>query len=278
MDEPILLDEYEGDRVEEDEYEGDIVEEDETNIDDLQRQDDLGEEYIGEYNPIIETPKQSQLERLKRTKVDAYYNLLEQIYPDIERPDVIFYDDFKYIDNVLYANDIRLTQVRDKGSFLKLRSLRNVNIKNFKTRILNLRDNTPDTLPTLQHIQEEIPTENIPMNDQPQVATNIDDTIQQEMQNIFDNTPDMQTQTSLDMRELLGLDKALQRIKGEHVNNLSKLSELDKNILTEEENKAAAQRRGNKTTENEISNRLKDLELERKARLETLKNNNQNHE
>ena len=37
----------------------------------------------------------------------------------------------------------------------------------------------------------------------------------------------------LPMRELLGLDKALQRIEGELANNMGKLSELDKNITHE---------------------------------------------
>ena len=36
--------------------------------------------------------------------------------------------------------------------------------------------------------------------------------------------------TDLDMRELLGIDKALQSIQGELLNNTSKLTEIDKRI------------------------------------------------
>ena len=42
------------------------------------------------------------------------------------------------------------------------------------------------------------------------------------------------TQTEgLTLRELEGLDKALQRTRGEHTNNLAKLTELDKDIITQ---------------------------------------------
>ena len=36
--------------------------------------------------------------------------------------------------------------------------------------------------------------------------------------------------TTLEMREFLGIDKALQSIQGELVNNTSKLTEIDKHI------------------------------------------------
>ena len=36
--------------------------------------------------------------------------------------------------------------------------------------------------------------------------------------------------TNLDMREFLGIDKALQGIQGELLNNMSKLTEIDKHI------------------------------------------------
>ena len=39
--------------------------------------------------------------------------------------------------------------------------------------------------------------------------------------------------TDLDMREFLGIDKALTRIKGELQNNASKLSEIDKHFKKE---------------------------------------------
>ena len=45
-----------------------------------------------------------------------------------------------------------------------------------------------------------------------------------------------QTQTEgLTLRELQGLDKALQRTRGELTNNLSKLTELDKDITRQKQ-------------------------------------------
>ena len=43
-------------------------------------------------------------------------------------------------------------------------------------------------------------------------------------------TREAATNTNLDMREFLGIDKALRSFKGEIVNNLAKLSELDKQL------------------------------------------------
>ena len=45
----------------------------------------------------------------------------------------------------------------------------------------------------------------------------------------FKTTEASQT-TNLDMREFLGIDKALQGIQGELLNNMSKLTEIDKHI------------------------------------------------
>ena len=43
------------------------------------------------------------------------------------------------------------------------------------------------------------------------------------------------TQTDLDIREYLGIDKSLQSIQGELLNNTSKLTEINKSIKREEE-------------------------------------------
>ena len=44
-------------------------------------------------------------------------------------------------------------------------------------------------------------------------------------------TRDISTNTNLDMREMLGIDKALQRMSGELQNNLGKLTEIDKQSI-----------------------------------------------
>ena len=55
---------------------------------------------------------------------------------------------------------------------------------------------------------------------------------------ISEMTREMSTNTDLNMREFLGIDKALTRIKGELANNVGKLTEIDAHI-TRENNKLA---------------------------------------
>lgn len=76
---------------------------------------------------------------------------------------------------------------------------------------------------------------------------------------------DIATNTDLEMREMLGLDKALTRFKGELVNNASKLTEVDEQIKgTKDELKNAQDPQEQK----ELKARLKELQQERKVRLE----------
>ena len=49
-------------------------------------------------------------------------------------------------------------------------------------------------------------------------------------EHIHVKTPEESQITGLDMREFLGIDKALQSIQGELLNNTSKLTEIDRRI------------------------------------------------
>ena len=78
------------------------------------------------------------------------------------------------------------------------------------------------------------------------------------------------TQTEgLTLRELQGLDKALQRTRGELTNNLAKLTELDKDITIQNQKLQKAEDDGAKdeTSKRDIMSRIKNLEDERAARL-----------
>ena len=70
----------------------------------------------------------------------------------------------------------------------------------------------------------------------------------------------------LPLREIRGLDKALQTIRGELVNNLAKLSELD-NHITREQNKLDESDIG-EFERRRIAERIRDLKDERVSRLE----------
>ena len=89
------------------------------------------------------------------------------------------------------------------------------------------------------------------------------------VKNIHIKTREASQNTNLEMREFLGIDKALQGIQGEFLNNMSKLTEIDKRIkrdikkLQEVENDPTysdEQRRLYK-------DRLDDLNTEKQARL-----------
>ena len=75
-----------------------------------------------------------------------------------------------------------------------------------------------------------------------------------------------QTQTEgLTLRELQGLDKVLQRTRGELTNNLSELTELDKDITRQKQKLQEAE---DETSKRDIMSRIKNLEDERATRLE----------
>lgn len=73
----------------------------------------------------------------------------------------------------------------------------------------------------------------------------------------------------LNLREIRGLDRALQSIRGELTNNLAKLTELDKDIALEKRKLDEADSGSvDEFTRRRIAERLRDLQEERKTRLE----------
>ena len=81
---------------------------------------------------------------------------------------------------------------------------------------------------------------------------------------------DIAINTDLEMREILGLDKALTRFKGELVNNASKLTEIDEQIKGTKDELKNAQ---DPQEKQELKARLKELQQERKTRLEIASQN-----
>ena len=70
----------------------------------------------------------------------------------------------------------------------------------------------------------------------------------------------------LNLREIWGLDKALQTIRGELTNNLAKLTQLDDHIALERQKLDAGD--VDEFSRRQIAERLQDLQVERSARLE----------
>ena len=95
------------------------------------------------------------------------------------------------------------------------------------------------------------------------------------VENIDAKTREISQNTDLDMREFLGIDKALQSIQGELLNNISKLTEINKRI--KRDTKKLEEVENDPTYSDEqrqlYRDRLDDLNTEKKARLEILSRN-----
>ena len=98
------------------------------------------------------------------------------------------------------------------------------------------------------------------------------------VKNIHIKTREASQNTNLEMREFLGIDKALQGIQGEFLNNMSKLTEIDKRI--KRDIKKLQQVENDRTYSDEqrrlYKDRLDDLNTEKQARLEILSQNQKN--
>ena len=116
------------------------------------------------------------------------------------------------------------------GEFLAAKTLREkFGGLNIIKSVLSL-DKTPPSLERLisaaSKLKAELPTdlqmESIPLKELSSLA-----------EDIYTKIREASQQTELDMREFLGISKALQSIKGELLNNMSKLTEIDKRIKTD---------------------------------------------
>ena len=95
------------------------------------------------------------------------------------------------------------------------------------------------------------------------------------VEDIHVKTREASQNTDLDMREFLGIDKALQSIQGELLNNTSKLTEINKCI--KRDTKKLKEVENDPTYSDEqrqlYKDRLDDLNIEKQARLEILSKN-----
>ena len=193
-------------------------------------------------------------------------------------PDLIDYNRFTMNDNgdLFFIknkkNKIQLTHRNDPSKFLSLDTLRTklgsvsdvrnlLSLSEYKSRSkLSSR-----AVSSLHETQRKLPAnvEEIPLLELPQTASETIDELETSfaLQTINDPPPPM--------REILALNESLRSIRGELVNNLAKLSELDTQIEHEKQKLADAD--ADPTIDKrEIERRLKNLQEEREARLEVL--------
>ena len=107
--------------------------------------------------------------------------------------------------------------------------------------------------------KEEIPMQEFSTQTDVQKTVDATNQIETSLQTLME-LPDVknaQTQTEgLTLRELQGLDKALQRTRGELTNNLSKLTELDKDITRQKQKLQEAE---DEASKRDIRSRIKKL-------------------
>ena len=121
---------------------------------------------------------------------------------------------------------------------------------------------------TASKLSRELPTdlemERIPLEELSYLVEDIDAKTRKVSEN-----------TDLDMREFLGIDKALQSIQGEHLNNISKLTEINKRIKRDTKKLEEVENEPTYSDEQRqlYRDRLDDLNNEKKARLEILSQN-----
>ena len=92
------------------------------------------------------------------------------------------------------------------------------------------------------------------------------------VEGIHVKTREASQNTTLDMREFLGIDKALQSVQGELVNNTVKLTEINKRIEKDAKKLKEVENDPTYTDEQKrlYRDRLDDLNTEKQARLEIL--------
>ena len=103
----------------------------------------------------------------------------------------------------------------------------------------------------------------------------MDDLSPERLDEVIDEiTRDISTNTDLDMREFIGIDKALTRIKEELENNAEKLTEIDKHIVREQRKLAEIRDSPDlQVHEERVKSIIADLKEERSARLEIVSQN-----
>ena len=113
-------------------------------------------------------------------------------------------------------------------------------------------------------IPTDLQMDNIPLQDLSKTITNVEHEVKEASQN-----------TDLDMREMLGLDKALQRVQGELANNLGKLTSIKEHIEREKQKLRDVKNDPSYTDEQrkDVQARLERLNEEHSARLELVSQN-----
>ncbi len=245
--------------------------------------------------------QQSELEEQKKRLVGAFYTEVERRYS--LRPDEnIDYKQFE-IDNdgkTLYwlqgNTPIRISSVKGAIRFRGLATLAQewgaggthairtrLGLTDYDSRIKSsLNSEAASKLKqTVSNLPSSSDVDTTPLHDLSSVAEKAEEVVSnasaeltEEHETALKTITDPPLDTSglrASIRELRGLDKAIQNIRGELTNNLAKLSELD-NHIAQEKRKLEAEDL-DEFSRRRVAERLRNLEDERGARLEAISTN-----
>ena len=277
-------DEFENPTFDEDDYDDDIDDRlpmvpDETDQRILLNQSGAIDDLRGEL-------RRSAVEAQKKRLVKTFYDEIGKRYE--MTPGKIDYDQFKISDDgktlfwVVGDKEIRITAKQGSAEFLSLGTLANeYNRVVGRGGTLAVRQylNLPDYRSKTQISQQVRQALESTRNDLPDLemsggtelqdltnTVNGTETAVKSLETSLTDWVHTDTQTEgLTLRELQGLDKALQRTRDELINNLSKLTELDKDITRQKQKLQEAE---DETSQRDIRSRIQNLEDERAARLE----------
>ena len=235
---------------------------------------------------IDETPQVDMRIKLKveqkQSLVKKYYNLIKEKYG--LDSDYIDYTNFVLGDDNLTLflkvgdKDVQISNKRG-DSFINLgtlaskigvggtRAIRDLlHLPNYKSITKTL---SAQAVGALRKVEDNLPNiDNIEITE----LSNTADTIVKEIETSFIGLQidEIGTQTDMAKREIDGISEAMTNIKEELANNLAKLGETDKRIARENAKLEEAKANNDEFQIERISSRIRDLELERSARLEVI--------
>ena len=226
-----------------------------------------------ELPPPLNDPRIREKMKILQSKVDDFYDSVVRKKGYSPEGGYIDYLNFDVEDGKLFLKGskglVQLTQEKDPSKFYSLSTLEGRNKIGSIAEIremFNIPDyrRSPEVIKAIQNIEREIPNdfESIPLDSLPGITNNVLETFKAEG-----------TQTTLTAREMGAIEKSMTNIRDELGNNLSKLSRLDEELGKERVKLEQAQKDNDQYEISEVSDRIKDYEIERNARIEVINQN-----
>ena len=228
--------------------------------------------------PPLNDPRIREKTILIQTKVDNFYNsvIREKGYEPEGR--YIDYTNFDVKDNKLFLRGrsglVQLTQEKDPEKFYSLSTIeKKIGVSGVREllRIDNYKRATRRELEMVENVQKEIPdnVDNILLDNMPVVANNVLQRLGETIK-VFNEEG---TQTTMRVSEMNEIEKAMTNVRDELVNNLSKLSHIKEEMKKEIVKLEQAKKDDDQYEIDEVSDRIRNYESERSARMEAIDEN-----